>query len=253
MSLLVLQQDFRAWLHMGQPPSDARLSAAAAGLDVYQNNFRGQIIACLEESFPVTRAWLGDGAFRCAIVAHLAQSPPNSWSLDHYPAEFRATLSKLYPSDAEVAELALLELALSEAFVAADAPPVTAGELAEVDWNTARMHLSPSLRSVPLTTNAPAIWSAITAGAAPPALAAQPVASELLVWRFDERPRFRTADLAEAGALRQVRGGMNFGALCARLAETGGDDPARIAGGWLAQWLSDGLIVKIGGDERCTN
>lgn len=253
MSLAALQQDFRAWLHVGRLPPDIRFSGAAAGLEIYQNNFRGQIETCLEESFPVTRAWLGDDDFRTAVVAHVAETPPTSWSLDHYPDQFPAALAKLYPDDPEVAELAILELALSHAFVAADAVPVTAADLADVNWDVALIVLSPSFRSLPLTTNAPAIWSAINTEGAPPALSVLPVASELLVWRCQESPRFRTTDKSEGDALRQVRDGTNFGALCAGLAGAGGDDPASVAGGWLARWLSDGLIVKIEGDAPCTS
>lgn len=253
MSLLALQQDFRAWLHVGRLPSDSRFSGAAAGLEVYQNNFRGQIIACLDESFPVTRAWLGDDDFRTAIVAHVAETPPSSWSLDHYADAFPAALSRLHAADPEVAELAMLELALGQALVASDADPVTARDLVNVNWDIARIHLSPSLRLIPLTTNAPAIWLALNAEVAPPSVTPLPRSGELIVWRFEESSRFRTTDESEADALRQVQNGMNFGALCAELSSTGRHDPATVAGGWLAQWLSDGLIVQIEGDTPCTS
>jgi hypothetical protein len=254
MSLLALQQDFRAWLHVGQGPSDPRISGEArAGLDVYRNNYRGQIVACLEESFAVTRAWLGEAAFQDAIFAHTGRKPPHSWSLDHFPDDFPSTLARLYPGDAEVTELATLELALSHAFVAADAVPVVPGDLAGVEWDRARLHLTPSLRMYGLTTNAPAIWWAITAETMPPPVELLPNRGEILVWRHDETPRFRTTDQAEADALRHIDKGMNFGLLCAALVDAGGDDPAAVAGQWLAQWISDGLIIEIEGETRCVN
>lgn len=246
MSLLALQQDVRAWLHLGDMPSAVRFPLEThAGLAVYQNNFRGQIIACLDESFAVTRAWLGDDAFRAAIVEHVAQASPSSWSLDHYPDAFPSTLGQLYSADPEVGEIARLELALGTAFVAADAVPVAANELANVDWDRARLHLCPSLRRLPLTSNAPAIWSAITAGKTTPPVELRSNGSELLVWRKGEAPHFRTADDAEALALQHVADGLDFGSLCAELVDTGGGDPALVAGRWLAQWISDGLIVAI--------
>lgn len=251
MSLLALQQDFRAWLHVAMPPSDPRLaSGGQAGLAVYQNNFRGQIIACLDDSFAVTRAWLGEDAFRAAIVAHVERSPPCSWSLDHYPDGFPATLAHIYPHDAEVVELAALEVALADAFVAADAIPVTAAELVDVDWDRANLRLSPTLSIRPLTTNALAIWTAITAGTAPPPASVLPDSGTMIVWRQGETPRFRATDWAEADALEQIGNGMDFGSLCASLLETGGDEPAMVAGRWLAQWISDGLIVDIEGEAR---
>jgi hypothetical protein len=254
MSLLALQQDFRAWLHVGQEPSDPSFSGEArAGLDVYQNNYHGQIVTCLDESFAVTRAWLGDEAFQDAIVAHTARMPPHSWSLDHYPDDFPSTLAHNYPRDAEVAELAMLELALSQAFVAADSVPVAPGDLAGVEWDRARLNLTPSLRMCALTTNAAAIWSAITAETMPPPVELLPKKAEILVWRYSETPRFRTIDQAEADALRQIDSGMDFGSLCAALDAAGGDEPAAIAGQWLAQWISDGLIIGIEGEAKCVN
>ena len=209
--------------------------------------------ACLDERFAVTRAWLGEEAFQDAIFAHAGRMPPHSWSLDHYPDDFPSTLAQLYPGDAEVAELATLELALGHAFVAADAVPVVPGDLAHVEWDRARLHLTPSLRMCGLTTNAPAIWSAITGEAMPPPVALLQDGGEILVWRHGETPRFRTTDRPEAVALRQVDSGMNFGSLCATLVDAGGDDPASTAGGWLAQWLSDGLIIGIEGEAKCVS
>lgn len=251
MSLAALQQDFRAWLHVGAAPSDPHLTTRVqAGLDVYQNNFRGQIIACLEESFAVTRAWLGDHAFRAVVVEHVELSPPRSWSLDHYANGFPVTLTRAYPDDAEVVEMATLEVALAHAFVAADAVPVGASDLGEVDWDEAKLDLSPTLSIHSLTTNALAIWSAITSGITPPPPSLLPDAGAMLVWRHGETPQFRAADRAEANALRQIISGMTFGSLCAGLLETGGDEPAMVAGQWLARWISDGLIVDIKGGAR---
>ena len=251
MSLLALQQDFRAWLHVGTAPADPRLpTRVQVGLDIYQNNFRGQIVACLEESFAVTRAWLGDEAFRAAVVEHVELSPPRSWSLDHYADGFPETLTRAYPDDAEVAEMARLEVALAHAFVAADAVPVMAADLADVDWDQAKLHLSPTLSIHPSTTNALAIWSAITARTAPVPASILPEISTMLVWRQGETPRFRAIDRAEANALRKISSGMTFGSLCAGVLKTGGDEPAMVAGRWLAQWIYDGLIVDIEGEAR---
>ena len=49
MSLLALQRDMRAWLICEDTPAAKRLGVdAAAGLRVYQNNYRAQLVACLE-------------------------------------------------------------------------------------------------------------------------------------------------------------------------------------------------------------
>ena len=250
MTLLALQRDFRAWLDIGDDTQAARFpSSAKAGLLIYQNNFRAQVAECLELSFPVTRQWLGDDAFHASIVTHLARLPPSSWTLDAYPRDFPATLAQLYPDDPEVTELAQLELALAEAFVARDASPVAVASLAGVNWNHATLVLSPSLRIDPLTTNAPAIWSAITAETPPPAAEGLSCPAALLSWRNGEVPSFRTIDQAEADALRSLLGGSNFRSLCAQLAGKLGEEAAIAASGqWLGQWIADGLIIDIKGE-----
>ncbi|MDY7525197.1 DNA-binding domain-containing protein [Sphingomonas sp. 10B4] len=119
--MLTLQRDMRAWLVAADADAANRYgSAAAAGLLVYQNTYRAQLVACLEESFVQTRAWVGGEAFHHAIVAHIERVPPTSWTLDAYPRDFPATLALLYPDDPEVAELAWIEYALGEAFVGPD-------------------------------------------------------------------------------------------------------------------------------------
>ena len=250
MTLLALQRDFRAWLDIGEDAQAARFAPSArTGLLVYQNNFRAQVAECLELSFPVTRQWLGDVAFHASIVTHLAQRPPSGWTLDAYPRDFPVTLGQIYPADPEVTELALLELALAQAFVASDAPPVTVASLADVDWDHATLRLSPSLRIDRLTTNAPAIWSAIIAETPPPAAERLQCPAALLSWRNGEVPSFRTIDQAEADALRSTQAGSTFGSLCADLAEQAGEAAAIAASGrWLGQWLADGLIIEIKGE-----
>jgi hypothetical protein len=242
MSLLALQRDMRDWLDQGSENIAARFPVSArAGLGIYQNNYRAQLAACLEESFPVTLAWLGGDAFHEAVVAHVEADSPSSWTLDRYPCGFPGTLRRLYSDDQEVAELAALELALAEAFVAADAP-LLAVDMTKVDWDQAVFSFVPSLSCQPLSTNAPAIWSAVMAGEPPPPATMLPAPGALIVWRSDEACRFRAIEAREAEALRFLRGpNARFGSLCAGL----GEEQAEDVGQWLGQWIGDGLIAGI--------
>ncbi|WP_342250122.1 DUF2063 domain-containing protein [Sphingomonas sp. OTU376] len=178
------------------------------------------------------------------MVAHVARVQPSSWTLDAYPRDFPATLALLYPADPEVAELAWIDLALGEAFVAPDATALSAADLGAVDWERAVLRFSPSLDLADLTTNAPAIWSALAEGVEPPSVTYLPEAGAILAWRDGEAPRFRAVDQLERQAVLRTRAGMPFPELCAALAEALGEDAgvAR-AGAMLGQWLSDGLIV----------
>ncbi len=253
MSLIDLQRDMRTWLHAGDA---AGLSAPAmrAGLEVYQNNYRTQLIECLETSFPVTCDWLGEAAFRSAAACHIDAVQPSSWTLDAYPRDLPATLRHLYPDDAEVAELATLELALVEAFVAADADVLDTARLAGIDWDRAVLRFVPSFDICDVTSNAPAIWSAINNSDPPPAVAMLPETAGFLVWRHDDVSRFRTTDQAEVHAILRARAGAPFADLCAYLVDDLGEaEGVAAAGRWLGQWIGEGMITAIEGESACVD
>ena len=247
MSLLALQHNFRDWL-IGETEDATRRCGhrAEAGLAVYLNNYRAQLMACLSESYGTVRAWLGDAAFEAAAATHIALSPPRSWTLDAYAPEFAGTLDRLYPDDPEVGELACLERALGLAFIGPDAAPVDPAALESIDWDRAILRLVPTFTLLRVTTNAGAIWSALARGDQPPA--AQPLAQQggIIVWRNGFIPAFRMLEAPEIEALDVVKQGHSFAALCARLVERHGEElgPAQ-AGHFLGQWLADQLVMEV--------
>ncbi len=250
MSLAVIQRDMRIWLEHSSEAAAGRLGGGP-GLAVYQNNYRAQLAACLETGFPKTLAWVGHEAFHNAVVAHVGRVPPSSWTLDAYPRDFPATLGLLFPSDAEIAELATLELALEEAFVGPDAAPIFADALGEIDWDRALLSFVPTLDLRPLTTNAPAIWAAVVEGVQPPSAETLPQGGALLVWRHGMISRFRAIDSLEEQAILLVLSGMRFAQLCTAIVDLRGEaDGVALTGGYLGQWLSEGLLTKINdGDD----
>jgi hypothetical protein len=247
MSLLSLQRDMRAWLVSEDEAAAARMGTSAMpGLGVYQNNYRSQLVACLEGSFGQTRAWIGDEAFIHAAAHHIDRVPPSSWTLDAYSRDFPMTLAMLYADDPEIEEIARIELTLEDMFVAADCPALTVDLLHDVDWDSAILRIAPAIEFVEFTTNAFAIWSALTAGEAPQPAEYLDVAGAALVWRQNHRTRIRPVDALERQALINVRAGMSFGVLCNGTAEAFGEEQgATIAGKWLGQWIADGLITAI--------
>lgn len=251
MTLAAQQRAMRDWLTAGDSagfdPTDA------AGLAVYRNNHRAALVACLEAGFPQTRAWIGDDAFLDAVIHHVGRVPPSSWTLDAYGEDFPATLALRYPGDAEVAEIAAIELALDRAFVGPDAPTVGLDQLATVNWDRAVLHITPTIELVEATTNAFELWELLSVGAMPPAAARLETPGVLVVWRQEGTSRIRVADMIECQALRHVRAGLSFGDLCARTAEAfGPDEGIRRTGAWLGQWVIDGLVSAIDDDRSIT-
>jgi hypothetical protein len=249
MSLALLQRAFRSWLVDGSDAAVARIGAAARpGLLVYQNNYRSQLVDCLEDAFARVKLWLGDAGFLAAAVAHIDRVPPSAWTLDAYPRHFPETLAALYPDDPEIAELAWLDRALAEAFAGPDASTLVPEALSEIDWDDATLHLAPTIAIARVETNAAAIWSALSAGETPPAAEQLAEPAALLVWRSGFTPCFRTVDRNEHIALRQIIADPSFATLCAAMVEQFGEaDGIAVAGACFAQWLGDGLLVDTAG------
>lgn len=247
MNLAQTQRAFSAWLRTGAADDLMSFgSRAQPGLAIYQNNFRTQLAACLEDSFAQTRQWIGNEAFHDAVVHHVERIPPSSWTLDAYPRDFPSTLAALYPDDPEVGELADLELALAEAFVGPDADPLAAKRIAEVDWDRAILRFTPTLNLRPLSTNAPDIWAALTSEAMPPAAALLQDQAALMIWRDGEMSRFRVIDGAEQRGILLARNGLSFAALCAQLVDDLGEtEGVALGGAWLGSWVADGLLTDI--------
>lgn len=239
MRLAELQRDFRAWLVSASPDAAGRMVGAShPGLAVYQNNYRAQLVSCLEVSYPKTRAWIGAENFLAAAVAHIDARPPHAWTLDAYADGFGDTLETLFPDNPDVHELAWIEHALSTAFVAADATPLSPQVLTTIDWDNTRLLLSPTLAMRAVTTNAERIWH--TQGEAE--MLAVPAV--LIVWRQDYVSCLRQISALEHEALLQLQRDGSFPALCDMLVERLGEaDGVSRAGAWLAEWLGSGLIV----------
>ncbi len=249
MTLARLQRDFHDHIVRGSPAVEAAVpEAARRGLAVYRHAYRANLIACLKDTFEKTAAWLGDEAFEAAALEHIAEQPPTSWTLSDFGDGFDRTLAGLYPADPEVAELAWLDLRLRRAFDGPDATISDVAALADVDWELAVLDLAPTLSLASITSNVVALWTAMDDQETPPPVVLLESPLGVAVWREALSPRFRTLRAAEYGSLRRAREGASFGELCADLA-TGfpGEDEAAaaFAGGLLAGWLSEGIVIGV--------
>jgi hypothetical protein len=241
MNLAEMQRDFQCWLVAASSDAASRLSGggSSAGLSVYQNNYRVQLIDCLEASYPNVRTWLGEEAFLAAAVAHIDRHPPHAWTLDAYGDNFDDTLTSLYPDNPDVHELARIEFALARAFVAPDGDVLTPNALAQVDWDTARLHLAPSLKILPATTNAADIWSALQRNDALPdsEMLAEPAG--VIVWRKQFTVYLDAVDSLEYAALLQLQIDGSFAGLCGMLVERLGEEEGIAkAGALLVSWIN---------------
>ncbi|MDE1917506.1 MAG: putative DNA-binding domain-containing protein [Sphingomonadales bacterium] len=247
MNLRDLQSGFIHYL-LDEPSTvpQAVHGEAEAGLAVYHNAYRSQLVDCLKDSYERLWAWLGDDGFEAAARHHIALNPPHSWTLGDYGHGFAATIATLYPDDPEVTEIAALDWALRRAFDGPDAAAFDLSRLAQVDWDEAVITFVPTLDLLPVKTNCGTIWNAIAAGEDVPGAAMLPAPGWVRVWRVALQPHFTTIEQAEVDAIRLAASGLSFARLCDRLAQDMGMDSAvEAAGRYLASWVQDGLIADI--------
>jgi hypothetical protein len=200
----------------------------AGGTEVYRHAYHARLAGVLRQNYPVLSARLGEEPFARLAGEYVSAHPSH-----HYNVRwFGAHLSRLL--DGALADLARMEWALGIAFDAADAQCVEAASLAArtpEEWNAMRFTTHPSVQVLPMSWSAEALWC----GAA----SAERRRHVLLVWRKGMQAVFRSAGVAEGAALRALR---DLGSL-QRVCEAMGDvEPAQV-GGWLAQWLHDGMLV----------
>jgi hypothetical protein len=243
MNLADIQGGFQAMLAASAPAAGV---PDGPGRAVYRNNYRAQLVGCLEESYPLLRTFIGEEAFLHAAAAHIGRQPPQAWTIDAYADGFCATLQALFPDNPDLHELAWIEHALGQAFIAPDAAPVRADALAAVDWDQARLHLTPTLQLRPATTNAADLWFAMRDAGVLPEAEMLPAPGGLLVWRRSFVSCLRALDPVEYAALAHLHREGSFGALCALLVERLGEEQGiASAGAMLADWLGSELITGV--------
>ncbi|MDX1376468.1 MAG: DNA-binding domain-containing protein [Burkholderiales bacterium] len=220
---------------------------AARRLGIYREAYRARLADALADTFGHTARYLGDAEFDTLARGYIAAHAPSAYSIRWYGATFPAWLRRARAQDAALAELAALDWALRAAFDSADVAPLDATALAELTpeaWGRVGFRPHPSFRLLTLRWNTVALWQAIEREDRPPATQRLPRPATLAVWRLGVQPHFRTLEPDEDRALRALRAGTSFGAVCERLAHTrAAADAAALAGHWLRRWVEEELFV----------
>lgn len=195
----------------------------------------------LAADYPKLRCYAGVSAF-AAMARRLAQRHPGRplrWYAIHFPGSIARS---------ELAEMAGLELALSEATHAPDFPSLT---FADLDAAGARLgqtcfDIHPSAHRVTVTTNVAGVWASLRCDQPPPAFYRLERPQDILVWRQGHSARFRLLGEEESRAFEKARAGSTFGGLIEFLADL--DDPALAAERamiYLRGWIEAELISSF--------
>ena len=144
---------------------------ATTALEVYRNNFRGNLHDALAGAYPVIEQLVGKEFFRGLTRAFIAQHPSRSGNLHHYGKhlpDFVATFSPAQ-SLAYLPDVAALEWACHCAYFAADAAGLDLGKLAQTSpeqYSNLLLHIHPACHVVRASYPIAAIWHVHQPGAA---------------------------------------------------------------------------------------
>jgi len=228
-------------------PSPTR--APEEGVAIYGRMYAARLRECLAADFPVVLRLVGEERFTRLARRYVTARPPSSWTLNHLGLAFPAFLDgeRALPRPALVRDVARLERAMSEAFDAEEAPPLTPEGLARTAPEAfvgLRLAPAPSLRLCALGTAANRVVTAVREGRAPPPRLPR---GETFVAVYRKEHRVYRLDLTRPmhAALRALARGLSLGAALTAAARAFEGDPARLpefVRGWFALWVAEGLF-----------
>ncbi|MDO9012554.1 MAG: DNA-binding domain-containing protein [Gallionella sp.] len=103
-------------------------------LEVYRNNYRGNLQDALAGAYPVIKQLVGDDFFRFLAKKFIECHPSHSGNLYHYGAELADFLSSFVPAQGLIylSDVAVLEWACHLAYFATDADTLALDRLADI-------------------------------------------------------------------------------------------------------------------------
>lgn len=160
---------FAAAISLGAAiPNGVRVAgnyALSTGVEVYRNNYRGNLHDALAGAYPVIGQLVGAQFFRRLARDFITTYPSRSANLFDYGAPLSGFLHDYAPSQtlAYLPDVAALEWACHRAYLAADAPTLNLAELAAVhpdDYARLHLQLHPACFLIRSTHPIAAIWQA---------------------------------------------------------------------------------------------
>jgi hypothetical protein len=211
----------QAIVHGDKPPAQIDAAyphySAATALDVYRNNYRGNLHDTLAGAYPVIRQLVGDDFFRYMARKFIEQYPSRSGNLHHYGAEIADFIASFEPAGTlpYLPDVAVLEWACHRAYFAEDAPTLDLAKLAQIppdQYPELAVRTHPSCHQVRSRYPVVAIWRAHQPGADPDFMIdPDSGASNALVCRNDGEVFVDELSPADSHWLQAIRAGATLG------------------------------------------
>ena len=168
--------DFARAIVRGEEPSPHIAASypnysAAVAIEVYRNNYRGNLHDTLAGAYPVIEQLVGKDFFRLLTRQFIAQHPSRSGNLHHYGVEMARFVVAFEPAQglAYLPDVAALEWACHCAYFADDAATLDINRLAQIpheQYSDLILHIHPACHLVRSRYPIAAIWHAHQPGAA---------------------------------------------------------------------------------------
>lgn len=218
------------------------------GVEVYRNNYRGNLHDTLASAYPVIRQLVGEAFFRLLAKRYIEQVPSRSGNLHHYGSGMARFLEHFENARhlAYLPDMARLEWAYHRAYFADDVPAFDLARLARISpesYAELRWQLHPGCELLASAFPIAAIWHAHQVGASGNfSIDLNSGGEYLLVYR--NRLSLEIALIAPDVHhwLAQLQQGMTMGAATdATLSEFPEFDLATA----LRHWLAQGVLVDF--------
>lgn len=162
--------DFARAIVQGVAPS-SRMAAlyvdysVEVAIEVYRNNYRGNLHDALADVYPVIEQLVGQDFFRLVTRRFIASHPPQNGNLYHYGGQMADFLATFGPAGGLVylPDVARLEWACHLAYFAEDAAALALADLARLPaerYGELKLHLHPACHLVRSRYPLGAIWHA---------------------------------------------------------------------------------------------
>ena len=239
---------------VGEASADDAASLIVSGalgpadrIGIYAEMYWLRMRDTLRSDFPYILKIVGEEDFDVLGARHLRRQPSTHYSLGRFGAGFAETIAEK-PIDGALwlSDLAALEWARVESFVAIDAPTLSMASLAQLNEDTfasARLVANPSVRLIRLSHDVLPLWRALELSEGIPTEAVNPAAVHVVVWRSNLEVFHTKIDANEAHALSLVLSHSDMPSICEAFAES--DDPIAAAFSAIGSWIGENMMSAL--------
>lgn len=219
---------------------------------VYRNAYVGRLVDILQSDYQLTCDYCGADYFREQARAYVGAHPSHTQNARWYGVRFPEFLkaSDGHAAHPELADIALIEKTVADAFDAVDAPVLGFEGLAAYapeQWGQLSFAPHPSVTRIDLSTNAFALWKALKDDDdILPEVSKLDTPEHIVIWRQDMVPMVRVIGAEETMMWTEACRGVRFDGLCEMVATFDDPDTAAVrSAGYLQGWLTSHMLTAV--------